>query len=336
MYQTDVMGKNNAYMYRFRTNLCTKKRCRNPSRCFDAHSQVLRRRVPKQDKHGRFNYIPEPCPQWKQVKKCSIGDSCPRSHGWLEVIYHPLLYKTKMCKSYHKKGICHEYGVYCAKAHNPMEIRNLVKIYGEEWKTHYDISKQQKERGVVRNCLKTPEAFSALTMKSPSGKNKKIDDHSNQPDGVQKLHSDQNQGRDSTNSSSEATVETSESPSTCFVSPTPSGNCDNICIRMSDLFLDRGVTSYIDLYAETQIASETIPNLKYSRNPVPQLPWSRTWAVPRKAVSPNGSLSSSSDYSKLLSSSFECSEIWDTSYSDVSSKMNGKKKADVSEDDYQD
>jgi len=70
--------------------------------------------------------------------KCSMGKACHLAHGWLEVIYHPLLYKTKLCQSTLKKGVCSEYGIYCTKAHNENEIRNLVKIYGKEWKRHYE------------------------------------------------------------------------------------------------------------------------------------------------------------------------------------------------------
>jgi len=37
-----------------------------------------------------------------------------------------------------KKGVCSKYGIYCAKAHNENEIRNLVTIYGKCWKRHYE------------------------------------------------------------------------------------------------------------------------------------------------------------------------------------------------------
>jgi len=129
-----------SFMYKFRTKVCTKKRCRNPSRCLNAHSQRMKRRVPFQNETGLFNYIPEPCLQWEKEKNCVKGDSCLRSHGWLEVIFHPLLYKTKFCKSHYKNGVCSEYGIYCAKAHNRNDVRNLVMIYGENWKRHYDLS----------------------------------------------------------------------------------------------------------------------------------------------------------------------------------------------------
>jgi len=134
----------NTHMYTFRTKVCTKKRCRKPSKCLNAHSELMKRRVPCQNEVGLFNYIPEPCPQWDKEKKCFKGDNCMRSHGWLEVIFHPLLYRTKMCISLQRNGVCLKYGVYCAKAHKPDDLRNLVKIYGKHWKRHYDILPRER------------------------------------------------------------------------------------------------------------------------------------------------------------------------------------------------
>jgi len=126
------------YMYEFCTKWCTKKNCPKDVTCLDAHSKAMSRRVPRLMHNGSFNYIPEHCPWYKKKNKCRFGDSCFRSHGFLEVIFHPLLYKTKLCESTHKNGVCRKYGIYCAKAHKYTEIRNLVKIYGEGWKHHYD------------------------------------------------------------------------------------------------------------------------------------------------------------------------------------------------------
>jgi len=108
----------------------------------------MKRRVPKQMRSsgGLFNYIPEPCQEFEKFKRCRFGDSCPRSHGWLEIIFHPLLYKTKLCKSRLQNGVCSEYGIYCAKAHARAEIRSLVEIYGEKWKRHYVLSDRMKVR----------------------------------------------------------------------------------------------------------------------------------------------------------------------------------------------
>jgi len=121
------------YMYEFHTVFCNKNECQDDGSCFNAHSKHMIRRVPKQDPSlgGLFNYIPKYCPEYKKTKKCSLGDKCFRSHGHLEVIFHPLLYKTKLCQSRLDNGVCLKYGIYCAKAHKRSELRNLVQIYGE-------------------------------------------------------------------------------------------------------------------------------------------------------------------------------------------------------------
>jgi len=126
-------------MYWFRTKRCNKKGCTKDMACFYAHSKAMSRRIPKQMRaNGLFNYIPEICSEYKETKRCSLGESCYLAHGWLEVIFHPLLYKTKLCKSPYKKGVCKKYGIFCAKAHKWSEMRDLAKIFGEDWKRHYD------------------------------------------------------------------------------------------------------------------------------------------------------------------------------------------------------
>jgi len=89
-------------------------------------------------KKGLFNYIPESCPDWDKNNTCISGDSCPRAHGWLEIILHPLSYKTKMCASYQRFGVCGKN--HCANAHKETEIRRFKKIFGWNWKRHYDLS----------------------------------------------------------------------------------------------------------------------------------------------------------------------------------------------------
>jgi len=37
-----------------------------------------------------------------------------------------------------KNGVCSQYGIYCTKAHNESERRNLLTIYGKDWKRHYE------------------------------------------------------------------------------------------------------------------------------------------------------------------------------------------------------
>jgi len=91
-----------------------------------------------------------------------LGKKCFRAHGLLEKKFHPLLYKTKVCKSTIKNGRCAKFGILCEKAHKRSEakfgilcekahkrseVRKLVKIYVENWKLHYDISYR------VQQCL---------------------------------------------------------------------------------------------------------------------------------------------------------------------------------------
>jgi len=133
--KTKAQIRDDLIMYKFGTKLCSGRRqCRNRSTCFDAHSITMMRRVPRQvhSNGGLFNYIPEPCQEFQRSKKCRLGDSCPQAHGWLEIIFHPLVYKTKLCRAKRHNGICSDYGVYCAKAHARFEIRSLIKIYGED------------------------------------------------------------------------------------------------------------------------------------------------------------------------------------------------------------
>lgn len=131
-------------MYHFRTKPCWKKRnCQNQATCFDYHSHMMKRRMPQLIKAiDEWNYIPKLCPHWRDSKKCIMGENCPLAHGWLEMIYHPLLYKTKLCNSKRNNGVCIAYGVYCTKAHGRREIRSLVNIFGEHWKRYYNFSKR--------------------------------------------------------------------------------------------------------------------------------------------------------------------------------------------------
>jgi len=124
----------------------SRKEKENPSHltCVNTNSSFQDRRIAYQDPAlgGLFNYIPKECPHYKKYRKCRLGDKCFRAHGQIEIIFHPLLYKTKLCQSSLENGVCAKFGVYCAKAHKRSELRNLVQIYGANWKVHYDMSKR--------------------------------------------------------------------------------------------------------------------------------------------------------------------------------------------------
>jgi len=262
------------YMYKFRTKLCTKKRCRNPPKCFDAHSEVMRRRVPVQGEHGLYNYLPKPCPEWQKLKKCSLGEGCPRSHGWLEIIFHPLLYKTKMCKSDMKDGVCREYGIYCAKAHKPREIRNLVRIYGESWKKHYDLSLRGK--GDTLSPVKTRGRWLKKSYRTQSKRQSAgfffTENVPDKPNGPCSTHAGRRGStKTSTTLVNSKTVIDPESP-IIFTSPPLFADYTRLCESMPDLSLDGGVTSYTQPYSKKVSIVENSYN-----SPIPKLPWDCIW-----------------------------------------------------------
>jgi len=257
-----------AYMFEFRTNFCKKKRCRNASKCFDAHSKHMKRRVPKLNADGLFNYIPEECLQWKNSKKenkCNAGERCLRSHGWLEKIFHPLLYKTKICESSHKNGICSEYGAYCAFAKNQSEVRSLVKIYGEGWKQHYDLSEREKKGSIHQKYIKKGSSLDETCAKD------KTSHVANQS----KLTTQWDEGEMNKMTDSGAVLGHSDSLALTFSSPSLSGTCGSISDLLANFPIDDHVTSYVQLYSDNVDGDGCGKTLSPSNSAchLPALPW---------------------------------------------------------------
>jgi len=265
----------------------------------------MRRRVPKLLADGLFNYIPERCPQWQKSKKCNKEDRCHRSHGWLEIIFHPLLFKTKICKSNHKNGVCREYGVYCAKAHNPTEIRNLVKIYGENWKRHYDLSLRETNTASlsIAKSQRGSTCGSAGSSRMQSARDVFEDRVMDQRNIVSTCPSEQNNNGTRTNARSKSTsfaVVNSSANSPFFFALSPLfGEFNSICDLMADIPLDRGVSSYTQLYSDTG----TLPEVKNSdlKIPDPEMQWDRSWHSSRTTGPLQESQSESSSNSYFMS-----------------------------------
>jgi len=298
----------------------------------------MRRRVPKLGEDGRFNYIPKSCPHWQSMNnKCSMGDKCRRSHGWLENIFHPLLYKTKMCKSYLKNGVCQKYGVYCAKAHNPAEIRNLVKLYGEDWKRHYALSLSEKNNSSLnidksqRDCFKIRRSILPATSKTKSFDESCDSYIFEQPDGVNKPYSEQNQSLRNSKTSqrltdSVAIFDLPWSPVLPSASPPLFAANGSVGKDIGNVNLNSEVTSYIDLYSENMIISEADSDLKSSCGSPPEVQEDRSWRSPDTSVTFHLSTPSSSSYSStnFLSPFQETWKIGDTSGLNVNWKMDAK------------
>jgi len=236
-----------------------------------------------QGRKGLFNYIPKPCPEWGKHKKCILRDSCPQAHGYLEIIYHPLLYKTKMCESYQKPGVCRKYGVCCAKAHNLSEIRNLVKIYGWNWKRHYDFSLRESGTKVIsksavrfdkplvvkhagscgsETILRYLEGFPSEL--SNSLRNLCL----NEKQGLIGTQSNMKQNRSRAVNDFKRKQKNHTSKSTSLFSPSPLfGVSDNVYEQMPDIWLEDAVSHYTELYRKKCVMSENESSKRIYENP---------------------------------------------------------------------
>jgi len=223
----------------------------------------------------------------------------------MEIIFHPLVFKTKMCRSYLKNGVCCEYDVYCAKAHHPAEIRNLVEIYGEDWKRHYDLPIIEQK----------PDAMSTVESES-------ID----KPKNVGNCYTCQIQGANSPLripklASPVRRVESFNNHSSYISSPHLHGIYESVCYDMPELFCYPEL-SYGDLYDETAEMYEGCSDYTdNSESPVKAPSECSMYSIPTIS-SPEGSSASSTSNSELSSPSRDHSEICDTSDSDGSCMIN--------------
>eukprot|EP00923_Selenidium_pygospionis_P038352 GHVN01066935.1.p1 GENE.GHVN01066935.1~~GHVN01066935.1.p1 ORF type:complete len:621 (+),score=65.00 GHVN01066935.1:160-2022(+) len=125
-------------LHRFRTKPCRRERQKGcdfgRNRCQYSHNQYWPRRCPfyLTDKNA-LRYLPYTCPliQLRETdvtltNKCDRGGHCPFSHSWEEVFYHPLFYKTTVCKAFHQ-GNCDSY--YCPLIHGLAEQRTVTRTY---------------------------------------------------------------------------------------------------------------------------------------------------------------------------------------------------------------
>lgn len=109
-------------MFLYKTQPCVQVNCEQWSSCWGYHSPVDHRRVPRFTK-GEFNY---------EGVKCELEGThtdCQFSHNTYEVAFHPLNYRTALCKGLKVAGVCYLYGVYCRHAHCEDELRAPVEIY---------------------------------------------------------------------------------------------------------------------------------------------------------------------------------------------------------------
>ncbi|PFH35174.1 hypothetical protein BESB_060610 [Besnoitia besnoiti] len=110
----------------FRTQLCEnhqKAHCAQPDACPHSHCLTWQRRNPYE-----IIYDPHLCPgiefrrsnsKMSLIRHCTRGRSCTYAHSKEEELYHPLMYKTKICTVFPN---CDRH--YCPFAHSVDELRH--------------------------------------------------------------------------------------------------------------------------------------------------------------------------------------------------------------------
>ena len=134
----------NFFFYYFKTVQCPFEKEHEKKDCVYYHNYQDFRRNPK-----KFIYDKKNCKKW-DIKKtiltykdgCPEGYNCIYCHGWKELDYHPLNYKTNLCKhcTGKEKNGCIK-GNLCPCYHRYENKR----IVDEELKRQYDMKIKQKQ-----------------------------------------------------------------------------------------------------------------------------------------------------------------------------------------------
>lgn len=103
----------------------------NSKSCPFHHHNFDRRRAPD-------SYVPEPCEfefllehsedQPYVGLRCPLGDGCGKCHNLVELLYHPLNYKRRLCN----ESLSCPRGAFCAFAHSRFELENHTVVYSEQ------------------------------------------------------------------------------------------------------------------------------------------------------------------------------------------------------------
>lgn len=140
------------YMFHYKTVWCPfNLNYHDKSLCVYAHNWQDFRRKPKE-----YDYNPVNCGHWKITeyitnyeKGCPDGYDCKGCHGWKELEYHPLMYKTKPCppgENCQKRRDCSNY-------HNQSERREISPLL------QLKITKLVPRNRIVEGTFKDSDIF---------------------------------------------------------------------------------------------------------------------------------------------------------------------------------
>lgn len=111
----------------FKTRVCEDwkdGKCSQGRDCLQTHDQKPLRRKPT-CYHNGFNYQPRRC---HLGPRCLGEEYCRFAHHDLEVMFHPLVYRTQLCPEVcTSNGTCSRYGHRCAKAHMLKDLRLVTQ-----------------------------------------------------------------------------------------------------------------------------------------------------------------------------------------------------------------
>ncbi|KAK1443525.1 hypothetical protein BgAZ_204010 [Babesia gibsoni] len=119
-------------------------------------------RFKRRDPNIHF-YLPIECPF---LKNCTDG-SCPLAHTKLEVIFHPIVYKTRKCKM-SSAGHCN-FSHKCSFYNNSTE-RNAAKVLWRTWEDRWKFWRCNIDTMLIsRNKMDSTIAKSLATIKKHRG-----------------------------------------------------------------------------------------------------------------------------------------------------------------------
>jgi len=157
----------NFYLYKYKTVFCPYIYEHDRNQCVYAHNPQDYRRDPVQ-----FKYNPIQCTFWSQNQifsyeegACPNGMQCEQCHGWKELEYHPLYYKTKPCNNGKKcnKRDCPFYHSNAERRDTRPNSQLTQTLLGPQGLSQFNTSSSQKISSTVASEVDPNIGFGTLS-----------------------------------------------------------------------------------------------------------------------------------------------------------------------------